>query len=121
MALMESCRSQDQTGSAPEVRENILEPNDRDIALTINSLASLYMNKGRCQKAEPPFQRALAIKEKAMEPEHLSVANSLLYLASPYRTRGEYMKAEPMFEHALRIYQKALGQEHPTTAERGRS
>lgn len=116
---MESCRSQDQTVSTLDVRENILEPNRRDIAFTINSLAGLYMNKGRYPKAESLFQRALAIKEKAMEPEHLSVANSLLYLASPYRTRGEYMKAEPMFEHALRIYQKALGQEHPTTAERG--
>jgi tetratricopeptide (TPR) repeat protein len=121
MALMGSCRSQDQTGSTSEIRENILETNHRDIAFTINSPASLYINKGRYAKTEPLFQRALAIKEKAMGPEHLSVANSLLYLASACRTRGEYVKAEPMFERALRIYQKALGQEHPTTAERGRS
>jgi tetratricopeptide (TPR) repeat protein len=103
-----------------EVRENILEPNHRDIAFTINSLASLYMNKGRYAKAEPLFQRALAIKEKAMGQELLSVANSLLRLASPYHTRGEYMESEPMFERALRIYQKALCQKHPTTAERRR-
>ena len=118
---MESCRPQDQTGSTLEVRENILEPNRRDIAFTINSLSSLYLNKGGYAKAEPLFQHAIAIKEKAMEPEHLSVANSLLSLASPYRPRGEYVKAESIFEYALRIYQKALGQEHPTTAERERS
>jgi tetratricopeptide (TPR) repeat protein len=121
MALMESCRSQDQTGSTLKVHENILEQNHRDIAFTINSLSSLYLNKGGYAKAEPLFQHAIAIKEKAMEPEHLSVANSLLYLASPYCARGEYVKAEPMFESALKIYQKALGQEHPTIAERGRS
>ena len=118
---MESCRPQDQTGSTLKVHENILEQNHRDIAFTINSLSSLYLNKGGYAKAEPLFQRALAIKEKAMEPEHLSVANSLLSLSSPYRPRGEYVKAESIFEYALRIYQKALGQEHPTTAERERS
>jgi CHAT domain-containing protein/Tfp pilus assembly protein PilF len=98
---------------ALEISENNLEPNHRDIAFTLNSLASLYLNKSRYAKAEPLFQRAVAIKEKVMGPEHPSVANSLMYLAILCRMRGEYEKSEPLFERALRIYQKELGQEHP--------
>ena len=98
---------------ALEIRENILGPNHRDIAFTINNLAALFMNKGMYSKAEPLLQRALVIKEKVMGPEHPSVATSLSYLGSLYQIRGEYVKAEPIFERALRIYQKALGQDHP--------
>jgi CHAT domain-containing protein/Tfp pilus assembly protein PilF len=98
---------------ALEIRENILEPNHRDIAFTLNNLARFYLNKCRYAKAESLLQRSLVIKEKVMGPEHPSVANSLVSLATLYRMRSEYVKAEPMFERALSIYQNAFGEEHP--------
>src|SRR3954451_11488684 len=47
-------------------------------------------------KAEPLFQRALAIYEQALGPEHPHVATSLNNLAALYDSQGQYAQAEPL-------------------------
>ena len=47
-------------------------------------------NPGKYAKAEPLYQRALAIWEKALGPEHPDVATSLNNLAELYDTQGQY-------------------------------
>jgi Tetratricopeptide repeat len=44
----------------------------------------LYDNQGQYAKAEPLYQRPLAIREKALGPEHPDVAASLNNLAWLY-------------------------------------
>ena len=76
----------------------------------------LYQATGAYAKAEPLYQRALAIMEKALGPEHPNTATALNNLAWLYQATGAYAKAEPLFERALAIMEKALGPEHPDTA-----
>ena len=52
---------------------------------SLNNLAALYNAQGQYAKAEPLYQRSLAIREKALGPEHPDVANSLNNLAELYR------------------------------------
>ena len=42
---------------------------------SLNNLAELYDNQGQYAKAEPLYERALAIREKALGPEHPDVAS----------------------------------------------
>jgi CHAT domain-containing protein/Tfp pilus assembly protein PilF len=67
-------------------------------------------------KAEPLYQRALAIREKSLGPEHRDVAQSLNNLALLYIKMGDYAKAEPLQQRALAIQEKSLGPEHPDVA-----
>ena len=73
-------------------------------------------SQGQYAKAEPLYERALAIWEKALGPEHPDVATSLNNLAVLYDDQGQYAKAEPLYQRALAIREKALGPEHPDVA-----
>jgi Tetratricopeptide repeat len=66
------------------------------VATSLNNLALLYYGQGQYAKAEPLYQRSLAIAEKALGPEHPEVATSLNNLAALYRAQGQYAKAEPL-------------------------
>ncbi len=84
------------------------------MAISLNNLADVCSNQGRCAEAEPLYRRALAIWEKALGPVHDRVASSLNGLASMYSRQGKYTDAEPLYKRALAIYEKALGPEHPS-------
>jgi CHAT domain-containing protein len=71
---------------------------------------------GNYQKAEPLYQRSLAIREKVLGQEHPDVALSLNNLANLYQNMGNYQKAEPLYQRSLAIWEKVLGQEHPDVA-----
>ena len=73
--------------------------------------------QGQHGKAEPLYQRALAISEKALGPEHPDVATSLNNLAALYDDQGRYGKAEPLYQRALQILQKALPSNHPNLVQ----
>jgi CHAT domain-containing protein/Tfp pilus assembly protein PilF len=87
------------------------------VATSLNHLAELYRAKGEYARAEPLYQRALAIWEKALGPNHPNVAQSLNNLAALYRAKGEYARAEPLYQRALAIWEKALGPNHPNVAQ----
>ena len=63
--------------SALAIREKALGPDDRDVAMSVNTLATLYQAQGRYGKAEPLYNRVLTIREKALGPDHPNVAQSL--------------------------------------------
>ena len=86
------------------------------MAQSLNNLAILYMDQGNYVKAEPLYQRSLAIREKALGKEHPDVATSLNSLANLYTNQGNYEKAEPLYQRSLAIREKALGKEHPDVA-----
>ena len=67
-------------------------------------------------KAEPLYQRSLAIHEKALGPDHPDTGLSLNNLAELYRAQGKYGQAEPLYQRSLAIKEKALGPDHPSTA-----
>src|SRR5262249_38563035 len=83
---------------------------------SLNGLAELYRAQGQYAKAEPIYQRALAIQEKDLGPEHPDVASSLNGLAGLFRAQGQTARTEPPHQRALAIREKALGPEHPYVA-----
>ena len=79
---------------ALEIRERVLEPENLEIATSLNLLAEVYRLKGDFARAESMNQRALHIRERAQGPDHLDVGTTLINLALVYFDKGDYAQAE---------------------------
>ena len=86
-------------------------PEGPRMATTLTALAYVYQDQGRYAKAEPLYERALAIREKVLGPVHSAVADSLYNLGGLYKARGRYAEAEPLYRRALGIKENAHGPE----------
>ncbi|QLE58296.1 tetratricopeptide repeat protein [Nostoc sp. TCL26-01] len=89
---------------------------EKELATSLNNLASLYDSQGRYSEAEPLYIQALALYRKLLGEEHPSVAMSLNNLAYLYKSQGRYSEAEPLYIQALALRRKLLGEEHPDVA-----
>jgi CHAT domain-containing protein len=67
-------------------------------------------------RAEPLFQRALALYEAAFGHDHPDIATTLDSFADSYVAQGLYARAEPLLQRARAIREKALGKKHPLVA-----
>jgi tetratricopeptide (TPR) repeat protein len=103
-------------GQTLSIREKTLGSDDPDVALSLNNLASLYVDQGKYAEAEPLFEQALSIYEKTLGSDNTNVARSLSNLAIVYDNQGRYTEAEPLLERALNIYEKMLGRDHTDVA-----
>jgi tetratricopeptide (TPR) repeat protein len=101
---------------ALSIRERRLGPNHRDVAESLDDLASLYQELSRYGDAEPLFKRSLAIREKAFGPVSSDVAISLNNLAALYGSQGRYSDAEPLYKRSLGVQERVLGPNHPDVA-----
>jgi tetratricopeptide (TPR) repeat protein len=77
------------------------------VAQSLNNLALLYRVQGQYGKAEPLYQRALAIWEKALGPEHPHLATGLENYAVLLRAIGRQEEAATMEARAQAIRTKA--------------
>jgi class 3 adenylate cyclase/tetratricopeptide (TPR) repeat protein len=98
------------------IRERSLGSDHRDVADSLNRLATLHWYQGRYAEALPLFERALAIRERAFGPEHPTVATTLNNYANVLANQGRSAEAQPLYERALTIRESALGQDHPDVA-----
>ncbi len=73
------------------------------MAGSLNNLAALYAAQGRYAKAEPLYQRALAIAEKALGPDHPHVATALENYAALLRKTGRGNEAAKLEARAKAI------------------
>lgn len=100
----------------------LLGPQHSDVALMLNGVALICVAKGDSSRAEPLYQRALAIYLKLSNNAELpgkateNVATTLNNLAELYRGRSDFARAEPLYQRALQIYIKVLGAEQPAVA-----
>ncbi|MDQ2920083.1 MAG: tetratricopeptide repeat protein, partial [Acidobacteriota bacterium] len=97
---------------ALKIAEKDLGPDHSAAALSLATLAQLYDQKADYDRAEPIYQRALAIAEKpnsGLEP--FFVAILLNGLGRVYDLKGDFARAEPLFKRALAIQEKTLGPE----------
>ena len=98
-------------------KEKRLGTEDPDVAVSLNSLAALYLSQRKPAEAEPLLRRAVAIREKALGPDNPDVAVSLNNLAEFYHTQGRQIEAEPLLKRALAIREKALDPDSPGLAQ----
>ncbi len=74
-----------------------------DLASTLSSLAHLYRIQGKYRKAEPLYQRALAIAERAQGPNKITIAKASNNLSLLCLEQKRYEEAEPLFQQALAL------------------
>jgi tetratricopeptide (TPR) repeat protein len=90
---------------------------DARLGTSLRKLAGAYVAQGKYAKAEPLYERALAVDEKALGPAHPDVARDLNNLGELLNTwLGKHREAKPFFERAVAIDEKALGSDHPDVA-----
>ncbi len=88
-------------------------PEDPRLAMIFSNLAALYRAQGQYAKAEPLYQRAVAIMEKALGTDHPNVATSLENYAELLRNMNRETEAARMEALAETIRAKHA-EENPT-------
>lgn len=83
------------------------------VAESCSTLAIMYNQRGDYSRAQPLYERALAIYEKVYGMEHADVAHTLTDLAVLHLEQGRDELGRPLLERALAIQEKALGPDHP--------
>ena len=88
---------------ALRTQERVLGPDHPDVALTLENLAQILMDRGDLQGAEPLLQRALRTKEDALGREHPYVGETCEIYAELLRRMGRSAEAEEMEARARAI------------------
>jgi tetratricopeptide (TPR) repeat protein len=87
------------------------------VATSLSNLAGIYGAQGQYEKAEPLYERALAISEQALGPDHPNVATSLNNLARLLQATNRLSEAEPLMQRSIVILLKSTrltGHLHPS-------
>jgi len=102
---------------ALELREELLDDKDLQVAESLVSLSLLLEQRGDLKEAEQIAARALDIREKTLPPDHPDIAASLHGLARIYYRQVKLKESEPLYKRGLRIREKVFGSNHPEVAE----
>jgi CHAT domain-containing protein len=86
------------------------------VLLSLNRLASIYVDERRYSEAEQLYRDALQVSRETFGSRHLGTLLSLGTLASIYQVERRYSEAEPLFLEALRVSRETLGPRHPITS-----
>jgi len=95
------------------IREEVLGPEQPEVAVSLNDLALLYFYQARLSEAEPLMRRALAINEVSYGAEHPDLAIDLYNLAHLLKATNRLAEAEPLMERAVRILEVSYGEGRP--------
>lgn len=82
---------------------------------SMDNLASVLVNQGKCNEAEEMHRQELELCEKAVGKEHTHTLISMSNLAVVLNNQGKYAEAEEMDRQVLKFREKVLGKEHPDT------
>lgn len=90
-------------------------PDHYEVAVSLNSIATIQQTRGRLAAAEQSFHRALTIKRRVLGDRHAEVAILLNNLAALHAERGDLDRADSTYAEALEVFRAALGRDHPHT------
>lgn len=91
------------------LQRQIYPKNHKDIAVTLNNLASSYYAIGKYELAEPMYWEAMEIMKNLMGEEHQNYAQCMNGLAITYQDQGKLIQAEELYIKVIKIYEKNLG------------
>ena len=86
---------------ALNIAEKLLEPDNPDLCMILNSLAETNCTLGNLAAAQALFERRLKIREKVLGPMNSYTALSRDRLAWLYESQGNYAAALPLAREAL--------------------
>ncbi len=84
------------------------------------SLATIYYNQGRYNKAEKIQMDALALRREVLGKTHPDTLESMQYLAETWHQQGRKIEAVAMMEDCCQQRRIVLGADHPDTRESAR-
>ncbi|MGD8537776.1 MAG: serine/threonine-protein kinase [Candidatus Aminicenantes bacterium] len=102
---------------ALELREELLDDEDIQVAESLASLSLLLEQRGDFDEAEKTATRALQIRERTLPPDHPDIAASLHELAQVYYRQVKLKESEQLQKRALEIRRRVFGSNHPAVAE----
>jgi tetratricopeptide (TPR) repeat protein len=98
------------------ILENVLGPDDAEVADATESLGTLYGLQDRFEDEARLHLRVAAIREALFGADHPGVSVALNNLALSYEQQGRYDEAATLYARSLAIAEKALGPDHPDVA-----
>jgi len=114
-SMEESSRAEEAFRRALAIRESHKEVPPEDVAAALCELAELYTHTRNYEKAEPIYERAIAIYDSSSAAgDQLGVSRSmsaLSGLAQVYQATNRFAKAEVLFERNLAGLEKMFGQD----------
>lgn len=84
---------------------------------SLNNYATVLMQLGRANEAEPLFAEILQSDQEMLGAKHPETLNSLNSYAGVLYALGRAIEAEPLHAKALRLRREVLGAKHPETLE----
>ena len=94
-----------------EIRERELGPKHPEVAVSLYSLADMFIRKRELSTAEPLLRRALEIRVAAFGPDHPLVADTLDRLAFVCASQNNVSEATAFNDRALAIRQRIFGEQ----------
>jgi tetratricopeptide (TPR) repeat protein len=85
------------------IRQNILDENDPDLALSYFNLGEMYHYKNDYVKADDYYRKALEIREAAFETDNLAVAHSIDLISRLERDKRNFHLADSLARVAMEI------------------
>jgi len=79
----------------------------------LDLLAEIYDAQQQFEKAQPLYERALALDEKLQGPDSITIPVRLDHLGALYRAEGAFDKAEPLFRRKLDLDELHDGKSSP--------
>ncbi len=98
------------------LRESVLPADHPEVAQSLNSLGTVYLNLEELEQAHQHYLRALSIMEKAYGPNHPKVVPPLSNLGLVFKRQGKARQALAVWRRSLRIEEQVLGSAHPDLA-----
>lgn len=97
---------------ALEIRQRVLDPDDPNLADSINNMGLLRRRQGRAAEAAAFYEQAVALQRASSFRDDVRLSRNIYNLASAYITAGEPAKAGPLIEESLAMH-RALPQSSP--------
>jgi len=101
-------------GEAEQLERNNSQLGATFLAQTLDKLGKVYFEQGQFDKAEPMYQRALAVfRTTAQSPDAPGLIRTGIHLAELYAAEGRFAAAEDIYRRNLNAREQVHGAEHP--------
>lgn len=98
------------------IDREIIGPENRNVAMTLNHLGSSYRATGYTDRALELHTESLAIRKKVLGDDHPDVSMSLTNIGAVYTDRNQWDEALDYYRQSHAILVKRLGKDDPDAA-----
>lgn len=98
-----------------EVSKRVLGPKHLETLSSMENLAAVYWNEGKCKEAEELDIQVLETRRSVQGPTHPATVSAMSSLALVYTSLGRWKEAEELERQVVKHRNQAPGPEHPIT------